>query len=199
MSVRRLFDALSIYLPLIVLALLASGSWWLVRSVPTLISPETNKPVRLDPDYRLSDFSIKSFNSLGQMTREVAGKNAQHFPATEALHIEEIRIFAQNEQGARLKAQAQQGIARDDGTQITLLGRAQAVHQPQATRPQIELHGERLVALPDEDRLMSNDPVRITRGLDVFTANSMSFNSNTGEYALQGRVRGTLVPKTAPP
>ena len=39
---RQLLDRLSIYLPLIVMALLASGSWWLVRSVPTLITPEAN-------------------------------------------------------------------------------------------------------------------------------------------------------------
>jgi lipopolysaccharide export system protein LptC len=199
MKLRRLLDALSVYLPLIVLALLASGSWWLVRSMPSLIDPQANKPVRQDPDYRLSDFYVKSFNNDGQMTREVSGKKAQHFPATEALHIEEIRIFAQNEKGDRMNAQAQQGIASDDGKQITLLGRAQAIQHPQATRPQIELHGERLVALPDEDKVVSDDPVRIIRGVDVFTANAMSFNSNTGEYALQGRVRGSLAPKTTQP
>ena len=199
MKLRRLLDALSVYLPLIVLALLASGSWWLVRSVPALNSPLANKPVRQDPDYRLSDFSVKSFNQHGQMTREISGASAQHFPATEALHIEEIRIFAQNEQDDRMDAQAQKGIASDDGQQITLLGRAQAIQHPRGTRPQIELHGERLIALPDEDKLVSDDPVRIVRGRDVFTANTMSFNSNSGEYALQGRVRGSLMPKTTPP
>lgn len=199
MKLRRLLDALSVYLPLIMLALLASGSWWLVRSVPTLNSPVANKPVRQDPDYRLGDFSVKSFNKDGQMTREISGGKAQHFPATEALHIEEIRIFAQNEKNDRMDAQAQKGIASDDGKQITLLGRAQAIQHQRASRPQIELQGERLIALPDEDKIVSDDPVRIIRGRDVFTANSMSFNSNTGEYALQGRVRGSLVPKTAPP
>jgi len=199
MRLRRLLDALSVYLPLIVLALLASGSWWLVRSVPVLINPEANKPVRQDPDYHLSDFSIKSFNQNGQMMQEMSGKRAQHFPATETLHIEEIRIFAQNETGDRMHAQAQQGIARDDGSQVTLLGRAQAIQQPQANRPPIELRGDRLVAMPDENKLVSDDPVRIARGADVFTANTMSFNSHTGEYTLQGRVRGSLVPPSARP
>ena len=45
---RHLLDRLSTYLPLIVMALLASASWWLVRSVPTLMAPATQKPVRLD-------------------------------------------------------------------------------------------------------------------------------------------------------
>jgi lipopolysaccharide export system protein LptC len=61
------------------------------------------------------------------------------------------------------------------------------------------LRGERLVALPDEDRVVSDDPVNITRDRDVFTANTMNFNSNTGEYVLQGRVRGTLAAKPKKP
>jgi lipopolysaccharide export system protein LptC len=199
MKLRRLLDALSLYLPLIVVAMLASGSWWLVRSIPALTSPEANRPVRQEPDYRLSDFSVKAFNATGQMTREITGKKAQHFPATENLQIEEIRIFAQNDNGSRMSAQALQGVASDDGTQVTLVGQAQTIQHAQENRPQIELRGERLVALPDEDRVLSDDPVHITRGRDVFTANTMNFNSNTGEYVLQGRVRGTLMPTTTKP
>jgi lipopolysaccharide export system protein LptC len=199
MKLRRLLDALSVYLPLIVLGLAASGSWWLVRSMPSLSSPDDLKPVRQDPDYRLSDFSVKSFNDKGQLTRELTGKTAQHFPVTEDLHIEDIRIFAQNENGGRMNAQAQRGIASDDGAQLILAGQAQALQHPQSGRSQVELLGERLMVLPNEDRVVSDEPVQITRGLDVFTANTMDFSSKTGEYALQGRVRGTLVPKQPKP
>jgi lipopolysaccharide export system protein LptC len=199
MKLRRWLDVLVVYLPLIVLGLLASGSWWLVRSMPPLSQAQANKPVRQDPDYRLSDFSIKSFNAKGTMVHEVTGKKAQHFPTTQDLHVEEVRLFAQNEKGGRMTAQAQRGIASDDNSQLTLLGQAQAIKHAQAGQPQIELRGERLVALPDEERVVSDDPVHITRGRDVFTANTMNFNSNTGEYALQGRVRGSLAPKPTQP
>ena len=194
-GLRRLLDRLSIYLPLIVMALLASGSWWLVRSVPALLTPEVNKPVRQDPDYRLVDFSVKSFNASGRLSREIMGDKAQHYPATEALHIDQIRIYAVSDSGAKMNARAEQGVATDAGTQVTLIGNAYAIKHPQETRPQIELRGERLVALPDEDRVVSTDPVQITRDRDVFTADSMNFNSSTGEHVLQGRVRGTLTPQ----
>ena len=194
-GLRRLLDKLSIYLPLIVMALLALASWWLVRSVPVLLTPEANKPVRQDPDYRLADFSVKSFNASGRMTREVIGDKAQHYPATEALHIDQIRIYAESESGAKMNARAAQGVATDDGTQVTLTGDAYAVRHPYNTSPRVELRGERLVALPDDDRVTSSDPVQITRERDVFTAATMDFNSSTAEYVLQGRVRGSLAPK----
>jgi lipopolysaccharide export system protein LptC len=199
MKLHRLLDILIVYLPLIILGLLASGSWWLVRSMPPLSQAEAHKSVRQDPDYRLSDFSIKLFNAQGQMTRELTGKEAQHLPATKDLHIKEVRIFAENEIGGRMTAQAQWGIASDDGSKVTLEGQAQAIKPSQADSPQVELRGERLVALPDEERVLSDEPVRIIRGRDVFTANTMDFNSKTGEYALQGRVRGSLAPKPPKP
>lgn len=193
--VRRLLDKLSVYLPMVVMALLASGSWWLVRSVPELLTQTANKTVRQEPDYRLADFSVKSFDAHGRLTREVSGDTAQHYPATEALHIAQVRIYAQGESGTQMNARAMQGIATDDGKQVTLIGDAYAIQHPHDTTPQVELRGARLVALPDEDRVVSADPVHITRGRDVFTAETMDFNSNTGAYVLQGRVRGTLAPK----
>lgn len=193
--VRRLLDKLSIYLPMVMMALLASGSWWLVRSMPELLTPTSHKPVRQEPDYRLANFSVKSFDVNGRLTREIAGQTARHYPATETMHIEQVRIEAQSASGAPMQARALQGIATDDGKQVTLMGDAYAVQHPHGTRPKMELRGSKLVALPDEDRLVSSDPVEITRDRDVFTAETMDFNSHTGEYLLQGRVRGVLAPK----
>ena len=192
---RRLLDKLSVYLPMIVMALLASGSWWLVRSAPELLMPAVNKAVREEPDYRLENFTVKSFDVRGRMTREVSGDKAQHYPASETLDIEQIRIYAENETGKILNARSRQGIATDDGKQVTLIGDASAIRQAFDTSPQLELRGQRLVALPDDDRVVSSDPVQITRDRDVFTAQTMDFNTNTGEYLLKGRVRGTLIRK----
>jgi len=194
---RHLLDRLSTYLPLIVMALLASASWWLVRSVPTLMAPATQKPVRQEADYRLANFSAKTFDATGRLTREISGDKAQHYPATEDMHIAQVRIFAANEQGSTMNARAQQGVATDDGKKVTLIGDAMAVRAAFNTSPRIELRSDRLVALPEEDRLLSDEPVRIVRDRDVFTAASMDFNSNTGFYDLRGRVRGTLAPKSA--
>jgi lipopolysaccharide export system protein LptC len=193
--VRRLLDQLGVYLPLLVMAVLALGSWWLVKSVPVLRSPAANKPIRVEPDYRLANFSAKTFDHTGRMTREVTGVQAQHFPATETLHIDQVRVYARTEGGADIHAQALKGIASDDGKTVTLMGEAYALRDPFENQPQMELSGERLVALPDEDRVLSASPVRITRGRDVFTANTMDFNSSSGQHRLQGRVRATLQPQ----
>ncbi len=194
---RHLLDRLSSYLPLIVMALLALASWWLVRSVPTLMAPATQKPERHEPDYRLANFSTKTFDASGRLTRDISGDKAQHYPATEELHIAQVRIFAANDQGSAMHARSQQGVATDDGKKVTLIGDAMAIRSAFNTSPRIELKSDRLVALPDEDRVVSDDPVRIVRDRDVFMAASMDFNSQTGIYELRGRVRGTIAPKAS--
>ncbi|PUE06328.1 LPS export ABC transporter periplasmic protein LptC [Limnohabitans sp. T6-5] len=192
---RVVIDKLTLSLPLMALGLLALGSWWLVQSMPDRLRPAAVQPVRQDPDYRLENFSFKSFDATGRMTHELRGEQGRHFPATDELDIQNVRIVSLSDTGSRIDAQALQGIATGDGKQVTLLGKAQAIRPAFGTSTRIELHGDRLLALVKEHRLLSSDPVKIIRDQDVFTAQTMNFNSDSGEYILQGRVRGVLAPQ----
>jgi lipopolysaccharide export system protein LptC len=195
---RRTLDRLTIYLPLFLFAILALGSWWLVRSVPELSPPGIDPLLRQDPDFRLDQFTVKSFDASGRMTREISGQSATHFPATQSLHIEGVRFLAENETGIRLTAQAKKGISREVEQQVTLIGDAIAVRQADAQSPRVELRGETLTAWLEEERLVSDQPVRITRGSDVFSAQTMNFDTRSGQYELQGRVRAVLLPRKSP-
>ena len=147
-------------------AILALGSWWLVRSVPELMPPGIDPQLRQDPDFRLDQFTVKSFDATGRLTREISGQSATHFPATQSLHIEGVRILAENEAGTRLTAQAQKGISREAVQQVTLTGDAQAVRQADAQGPRVELRGETFTVGLEDERLVSDQPVRITRGAE---------------------------------
>jgi lipopolysaccharide export system protein LptC len=114
------------------------------------------------------------------------------------LHIEGVRILVENEVGTRLTAQAQQGIFREALQQVTLSGDAIAVRQADAQSPRVELRGETLTAWLEEERLVSDQPVRITRGTDVFSAQTMNFDTRSGQYELQGRVRAVLPSRQTP-
>lgn len=196
---RRTLDQLTIYLPLFLFAILALGSWWLVRSVPLLALPGNNPQLRQDPDYRLDRFSVKSFDATGRMTREISGDSAVHFPATKSLHIDKIRIVAENKMGTRLSAQAQKGISLEAEKQVILSGGATAIRSADATNPRTELSGEKLTALLEEDRLVSDQPVRIQRAGNVFSGQSMDFDARNGHYVLEGRVKSVLAPGSRQP
>jgi lipopolysaccharide export system protein LptC len=201
---RRLLDRMTIYLPIILFALLALSSWWLVRSMPELLPEGIDKQLRQDPDYRLDQFTVKSFDASGRMVREVTGLSATHYPATKALHIQDIRVFAENDGGVQIRAQAQQGISTEADQRFTLQGQARvtrSVAEPRAAHPStlaMSLQGERLTFWTDEERLVSELPVELRRGHEVITAQTLNFDTRNGQYELQGRVRAVLPPRLKP-
>ena len=195
-ALRRSLDRLTLYLPMLVMALLAMGSWWLVRSMPDLWGDTGTRLVRREPDYHLERFSTEVFDAQGLRIRQVSGDKARHYPDSDELHIDAVRFQAVNEEGVNMTGIARQGVATGDGERVTLLGQAHVVRLAHAQVPRIELTGERLVALPKQQKLLSSDPVDILRGRDHFLAQALDFDMKTGEYELSGRVRATLQPKT---
>ncbi len=199
MRLRRTLDRLTIYLPLILFGLLALGSWWLVRSMPELLPPGVDRQLRQDPDYQLEKFTVKSFDASGRMTRELSGQSATHFPAKQELHIQGVRLFAENEVGTRIEAQAQKGVSLEKEQQVNLSGNVVVVRLADMQGPRMVMKSQTLTALVDEERLVSTNPVEIVRGGDVVTAQSMDFDTRNGQYKLQGQVKSTLAPGTRKP
>ena len=101
-TIRRSLDRLALYLPGIVMAIFALGSWWLVRSLPSVLNEAPAKSVRLEPDYYLEQFSVKSFDKEGRMVREIMGHRAKHHPDTDTLEINNVTLRGQNSDGQRV-------------------------------------------------------------------------------------------------
>ena len=194
-TIRRALDSLALYLPGLVMAIFALGSWWLVRSLPTLLNDAPTKAVRQEPDYYLNQFSVQSFNSSGRLIKEISGKRAQHFPDSDTLEISDVVLQGVNPNGKRFNARADRALAKGDGSEMTLMGDVLLTQHASSKHnglSPIELRSQKLNTMTKEERLFSNVPVEIRRGQDVFTANSMRLNSQTGEYELTGKVRGVI-------
>ena len=195
-SLRRVLDRLSLYLPAILMAVFALGSWWLVRSLPNFFNETAAPLVRHEPDYFLQIFSVKSFDNQGRLMRELSGEHAQHFPDTDTLDIQKVQLRGHSQEGQQVTAVADQALAKGDGTQVTLVGNVH-ISQPASTspngpRPTTEMRSQEIKAFVKEERLVSDVPVEVRRGQDLFTAEKMQMNSKTGEYELSGRVRGLV-------
>ncbi len=194
---RAGWDRISMYLPILLMGVLALGTYWLVRSTPVFLAPEGERPVTHDPDYFMKKFSVKTFDSTGRLKSEVSGADARHYPDTDTLEIDGVRIRSFNEQGRLTTATANLAITNADGSEVQLFGNALVVREAvtgKAAMPRMEFRGEFLHAFLNKEQVRSNKPVQLTRGKDRFTADSMDFNNIDQVMQLQGRVRGTLVP-----
>lgn len=199
---RVLGDRVSLYLPVILMGVLALGTYWLVRSTPLLISHGLEAQVRHEPDYFMRKFSVKSFDGAGRLKNEVLGTDARHFPDSETLEIDLVSIRSFSEEGGLTTATARRAVANGDASEVQLFGEAHVVRQPTADKagqvqPRMEFRGEFLHAFMDTERVKSHKPVELTRGNDKFTADAMDFDNLKRVMELKGRVRGTLVPAAA--
>lgn len=191
-ALRRALDRITLYLPMLAMGVLAMGSWWLVRSMPELWRAPVATTVRKEPDYHLAHFATEAFDAQGRRTHQLSGDEARHYPDTDELHIDQVRLASRNAAGQEVQAQALRGVASGDGERVTLLGQVHVLRPAQGTAPRLELHGERLVALQKQERLLSDLPVELVRDGDRFTASAMDFDMKTGQYQLSGRVHGVL-------
>ena len=78
LRLRRVWDFTSIYLPVILMGLLALGTWWLVRNAPKPQSEPEAVVKGHEVDYYMRDFSVRSFDATGAMTSEIQGDKLRH-------------------------------------------------------------------------------------------------------------------------
>ncbi len=197
---HQVWERLSLYLPTLLMGVLALGTYWLVRSTPTPAQSAPAAPVRHEPDYLMSKFAVKTYDSTGRLKSEVLGAQARHFPDTDALEIDNVRIRAFDEAGRLTLATASRALTNSDTSELQLFGDARVVREPVADKagvlqPRLEFRGEYLHAFMKTERVVSSQPVQLTRGQDQFTADAMAFDNLAQVMELTGRVRGTLAPR----
>ena len=65
--VRRIVDSALAYLPMLVMAALALGSWWLVKQTPVAEGAAAPSAPRSDPDYTMRTFVVQRFAKDGTL------------------------------------------------------------------------------------------------------------------------------------
>ena len=198
-GLRHAWDRLSLYLPVLLMGLLALGTWWLVRNAPPVALPRVDKVERHEPDYLMKDFSVKSFAADGRLQNEVRGTVARHYPDTDTLEIDAVRLRSVTVAGDLIQGSADHALSNADGTEVQLHGNAIVVResiQPTrgAAQPRLEFRGNFLHAWPQLERVRSDQPVTLTRGNNRFTADSMEYDNLEQVLQLRGRVRGEFSP-----
>ena len=197
--VRAAWERLSLYLPVILMAILALASYWLVRSTPLLLAPEQAAPLLHEPDYFMRKFSLKMFDAAGRLKSEVVGADVRHYPDTDTLEIDAASIRALDPQGRVTTATARRALSNGDASEVRLVGDAHVVREagldPSGqAQPHMEFRSEFLHAFMNGQRITSDKPVQLTRGRDRLTADTLDFDNPGRVLLLQGRVKGTLSP-----
>ena len=200
----RLWDSVSIYLPLVMMGALALGTYWLVRNTPVFSPPETAKEVRHATDYFMRNFTVKNFDDAGLLKSQVMGVEARHYPDSDTLEIDQGRIRSVDNEGRLTTSTANRVLSNGDGSELQLIGNARVVRESMKDAagqdaPRMQFSGEFLHIFLNDERVKSHKPVVLTRGKDQFSGDTLVYDNLTGVADLKGRVKGVLTPTAGRP
>lgn len=201
---RNLLDRITLYLPIVLMGLLALATYWLVRSTPLFQDARAPQVRRQTPDYEMTRFSVKTFDLQGRLTNELYGEKARHYPHRQVLEIDRVRILSHSEAGYDITATARTALAKDDMSEVQLRGDAYVVRDawtgPDGKElPQMTVRSDNLYAhlRSGRERLEARAPVQIVRGSDYVFADRLEYDHATQVLELQGRVRSELRPSSS--
>lgn len=197
----RAWDAFSVYLPVLLMMLLALASYMLLQATPEAPEPVPEQPATHEPDYYMNRFSVKIFAPNGALSSEMYGAQAHHFPDTDTVVIDNARVRSFNTHQQLSTATAKQVLANGAGTEFELKGDAVVVRQAGRTASgkrlsRMEFHGEHLKVGTQPERVEADAPVLLVRDQDQITADALVYQGDATQVVeLSGNVRAKLVSK----
>ncbi len=194
----RLRDALSAYLPLLLMGLIALATWWLVKQTPLPELPVPARAQRSEPDYTMRGFALERFDAAGRLKVRIEGDLLRHFPDTDRVEIERARIRAFAPDGRETRASAERALGNSDGSELQLLGGAEVTSHDTAGTP-LFIRSEFLHAFLLTERVHSHLPVLVRFGATELTAGGLDYDNAARRLEFKGPVRAVLAPKAGGP
>jgi len=196
---RRVGEMVSAYLPVLIMGLLALGTWWLVKNTPQSDPERAAAPLRHEPDYTMHRFSVQRFAPDGRLRAQIEGDEVRHYPDTDTLEIDGVHMRAISAGPHVTVATARRAVMNGDATEVQLLGGAQVVREALDGSPALEFRGEFLHAFLNDERVRSHLPVTVRRGGTEFRADTLDFSGLDRVVHLKGRVRAEFMPAGTKP
>lgn len=186
------FDAVSAWLPMLLMALVALGTWWLVKNTPLSEAPRAATPPRHEPDYTMNTFLVQRFAKDGALRVEIRGERMRHYPDTDTYEIDAAHLRSIGADGRITTADARTALANRDASEVQLSGGAHVVREAGAGEEALDFRGEFLDVFQTTEQVRSHLPVLVTQGAQQIRADGMTYDHLTRRLELRGRTRAVL-------
>lgn len=200
---QRAVSSVTSYLPLVLMALLALATWWLVKNTPVFQGDKPAVVPRHIPDYTMRTFTVHRFAVDGSLRVQIEGDELRHYPDTDTLEVDNARIRSITPDGHVTLASANRALSNGDGSEMQLTGHAHVVREAYGVGNRVEdaidFRGEFLHAFLRTEQVRSHLPVTITRGGTELQGSAMTYDNLSRVAQFNGRVKASFTPPAALP
>ena len=188
---QRIAHRFRLSIGMIIVLLLALGSFYLLELM-NRAGEEMKADMRLnEPDYIIENFSFVRMSKEGKPSYIIAGEKLTHRPIDDSSEIDKPVVRSLSGDKPPMEILAKTARVDDANSRVTLNGDVRIDRAASGEAKALHLATQKLVLFPDEDRMETDQPVRLKLGDSVATANSMRANNATRQIHLAGN--GTLV------
>ncbi|MEJ0002684.1 MAG: LPS export ABC transporter periplasmic protein LptC [Pararobbsia sp.] len=180
------------WLPVLAMAGLAGGTYWLLHLNLPNITHQSVRPKTHTPDYFADNFSITTLDDTGQTQYRINATKMIHYEDDDNIDatLPSIRGFTPGKPD--VTAFGQRGVIKGDGSVVDLYDNARVLRAPGEGDPAMSAYSEHFKVLVNDDIVKTEKPVKLVRGPSVMTASGMIYNNVTREMRLLGQVRGMI-------
>jgi lipopolysaccharide export system protein LptC len=183
-------DRLITWSPLILVALLATMSFWLDRKV----QPPAHRPdgsSRHDPDFIIEGFSAVKMNPDGTRRYALTAKRMVHFPDDNSTQLELPRLVYFDYQRAPVTIRSETAESVQGVDDVFFHGDVQLIRSAYASNAELGIFTSFLHVIPDKDLAKTDKPVRMVEGNSTASSVGLEFDNAVRHIKLLSEVKSS--------
>ncbi|MCL2645355.1 MAG: LPS export ABC transporter periplasmic protein LptC, partial [Betaproteobacteria bacterium] len=150
--------------------------------------PAAEAVISQTPDFIADTARLTGFTKDGELFYTLYSPRLIHIPATDLTFVEQPRLHLISH-GRNIWVNADKGEVGPKGERADFFGSVDVKRDGIASDPPMHLSTEQLAVWPQEQRAVSDVPVRLTQGAVRTDANSFEADNIFGVINLTGKVR----------
>ena len=180
-------NRLSQMFPLLLLAVLATLTFWLDQAVQQSPQPVENE--RADPDFIIDNIVARRLDAEGNVKHTLHASKMTHFPIDDSTHLVSPR-FVSNASRAPVSITSRTARVSSGGDNVYFEDDVRVVRAAYADRSDLVLETSFLHVIPDENIARTDRAVKITDAHTVATAIGLELNSEARTVKFLSQFRG---------
>jgi lipopolysaccharide export system protein LptC len=179
---------------ILLLIIVVGTSYWYARMmrIPRAAPP----PAPGTPDVVVERVVITQFDVHGVARNKLFAERLTHFEENDNVELASPRLVSLRPDQPQVDARARRARIENAGERVHMLGSVLLTRAATSNEPALRLSTEYLLALPDQDRFSTDQPVEMQRGPSTINAHSMVYDNIARVIDFQGDVRANFI---APP
>lgn len=183
-----------LWLPLVILVLLAALSSWIERSVRT--PADRDAAASIEPEGIMENFQALRTTPDGRPQYRLSAKTLKHYSGSKRSEMEAPRFAQLDPDAGDIRAEAMQATVSPEGDEIDLRGKVVIVRAAHAGQSAMTLRTEHLLVYPEQDLLRAPGAVSLNDGTVAAQAGAMEYDAKRRVVKLSGRVNAHFQPVT---